>query len=85
MPQVQTSAETMSLPKKTAYWVAVDKFQEAARAAEDPSVQDRAQQLSNTYRQYFPNNEEIFFHGYSEGDSYRVGCWINRNTTIRAR
>jgi len=71
--------------KKTAYWVAVDKFQEAARAAEDPSVQDRAQQLSNTYRQYFPNNEEIFFHGYSEGDSYRVGCWINRNTTIRAR
>ena len=71
--------------RKTAYWVAVDVFQEAARVAEDPVVQDRAQQLVNTYRQYFPAGDEVFFHGYSEGDPYRVGCWINRTTTIRAR
>ena len=71
--------------KKTAYWVAVDMFQQAARAAEDPVVQDRAMQMANIYRQYFPIRDDIFFHGYSEGESYRVGCWINRNTTIRAR
>ena len=71
--------------KQTAYWVAVDMFQEAARAAEDPSVEDRAQELVTVYRQYFPISDDIFFHGHSEGDSYRVGCWINRNTTIRAR
>jgi len=71
--------------KKTAYWVAVDMFQQAARAAEDPVVQDRAMQMANIYRQYFPIRDDIFFHGYSEGESYRVGCWINRSTTIRAR
>lgn len=71
--------------KKTAYWVAVDMFQEAARVAEDSVVQERAQQLASTYRQYFPNNEEVFLQGLSEGESYRIGCWINRSTTVRAR
>lgn len=71
--------------RKTAYWPAVDKFLEAASVAEEPAVKERAQQLADTYRQYFPNNEDIFFHGYNEGDSYRVECWINRNTRIRAR
>ncbi len=71
--------------QSTVYWVAVDKFEEAARVAEDSSVKERAEQLASTYRQYFPNNEEIFFHGFNEGDSYQVECWINRSTTVRAR
>lgn len=71
--------------RKAAYWPAVDKFLEAARIAEEPAVKERAQQLADTYRQYFPNNEDIFFHGYNEGESFRVECWINRTTTIRAR
>jgi len=71
--------------RKTAYWPAVDKFLEAARIADEPAVKERARQLADTYRQYFPNNEDIFFHGYNEGESYRVECWINRTTTIRAR
>ncbi len=69
----------------TAYWPAVDKFLQAASEAGDEAVKDRAQQLAETYRQYFPNNELIFFYGHSPGDTYRVECWINKNTTIRAR
>ncbi len=71
--------------RKTAFWPAVDKFNEAARVAEDEAVRNRARDLAGVYRQYFPNGEDIFFHGYSQGDSYRVECWINRTTTIRAR
>ncbi len=71
--------------KQTAYWPAVDKFIQAINVAEDPSVKERAQQMADTYRQYFPDRELIFFHGYDEGDTYRVECWINRSTTIRAR
>jgi len=71
--------------KKAAFWTAVDKFTEAARVAEDEAVKSHAEQLANTFRQYFPNNEEIFFHGYSVGDTFRVECWINRDTRIRAR
>ena len=71
--------------KKAAFWVAVDKFTEARNIADDDAVRDRAAQLIETYKLYFPNNEEIFFHGYSEGETYRVECWINRTTRIRAR
>ncbi len=69
----------------TAYWVAVDKFERAATVAEDPSVQNRARELANTYSQYFPDRELIFFHGYDIGETYRVECWINRDTRVRAR
>lgn len=71
--------------KSTVYWPAVDKFNQAIQLVADPSVKERAKQLSNTYKQYFPNGEDIFFHGYTQGDTYRVACWINKNTTIRAR
>ncbi len=71
--------------KKAAFWTAVDKFVEAANVAEDEAVKSHAEQLANTFRQYFPNNEEIFFHGYSIGETFRVECWINRDTRIRAR
>ncbi len=71
--------------KKAAYWTAVDKFVEARNIASDDLVKERAQQMADTYRLYFPNNEEIFFHGYTEGETFRVECWINRTTRIRAR
>ena len=68
---------------RTVYWVAVDRFQEAKRV--DPGLTAEANRLIETYSVYFPDNETIFFHGYTEGDSYRVGCWINETTRIRAR
>jgi tetratricopeptide (TPR) repeat protein len=71
--------------KKAAYWVAVDKFIEAQNVASDEMIKERAEQMAETYRLYFPNNEEIFFHGYTEGETFRVECWINRTTSIRAR
>jgi tetratricopeptide (TPR) repeat protein len=69
--------------KKTAYWAAVDKFIQARNVDSDEAVTERANSLINTYSQYFPNGELIFFHGHSEGDAYRVECWINENTRVR--
>jgi len=71
--------------RKVAYWAAVDEFIKARDAAEDPAIEERARDLINTYRQYFPDNELIFFHGYSEGDTYRVQGWINQTTRVRPR
>lgn len=69
--------------KKTAYWAAVDKFMQARNVDSDQAVIDRANSLISTYTHYFPNMELIFFHGFNEGDSYRVECWINENTRVR--
>jgi tetratricopeptide (TPR) repeat protein len=68
---------------RTVYWVAVDRFNEAKRV--DPSLTAEANRLIETYSIYFPDMETIFFHEYKEGESYRVGCWINETTRVRAR
>jgi tetratricopeptide (TPR) repeat protein len=69
------------LTTKVAYWAAVDKFIKAKNV--DPSVADDAKKLINTYSQYFPATETIFFYDLKKGDKYKVECWINETTTVR--
>lgn len=69
--------------KKTVYWAAVDKYIKAKQV--DPELTDAMDNLINTYSQYFPSKEDIFFYDLKVGDSYTVGCWINERTTIRDR
>jgi tetratricopeptide (TPR) repeat protein len=66
---------------KSVYWAAVDKFNEAKSV--DPSVEEQANKLIITYSNYFPNREDAFFCGVSEGDTYTVNCWINETTKAR--
>ncbi len=75
--------EEAAFKNLTVFWVAVDRFNEAKRV--DPSLAAEANRMIETYSVYFPDMESIFFHGYSEGQSYTVGCWINETTRIRAR
>ncbi len=73
------------LTKTVAYWAAVDKFIQARNVDQDPAVQERATSLINTFTQYFPDRELLFFHGLDEGTTYRVQCWINETTRVRPR
>ena len=67
--------------KNSIYWVAVDKFIKAKQI--DPSVTGEANKYIDTYSQYYPNKEEAFFNGVKDGDTFKVGCWINETTTAR--
>jgi len=67
--------------KKAVYWAAVDKFAKAK--AVDPTVTEVADEQIKAYSQRFPNNENAFFNGYTDGQSYTVGGWINETTTVR--
>lgn len=69
------------LTTKVAYWVAVDKYYKAKSV--DESVKELATTKINTFSQYFPALETIFFYDLKKGDSYTVGCWINETTTVR--
>jgi len=76
-----TSCGENELEKKVAYWAAVDKFIKAKNV--DPTVESVASQRIQTFSQYFPNDEIIFFYNLQKGQSYTVGCWINETTTVR--
>ncbi len=67
--------------KKSAYWVAIDKFYKAKSV--DESVAAEATKNINKYSAYFPSKEDCFFHNITEGSSYTVGCWINESTKVR--
>lgn len=62
-------------------WPAIDMFIKAK--TEDPSVSEQATRLINYYSKYMPSYEELFGREIPLGSSYKVGCWINRNTTVR--
>ncbi len=74
---------TDDFAKKAIFWVIVDKYVQAKTA--DPSLTEEANNLIAVYAPHFPDLETIFFHGFSVGDTYTFGCWINERTTVRAR
>ena len=65
------------------YSAAIDKFIAAKNM--DSSVADLANKKIASYSKYLPTNEDAFFNGYKEGDTYTVGCWINETTKVRIK
>jgi tetratricopeptide (TPR) repeat protein len=63
-------------------WPAIDKWQYAKRI--DPSVADEANKWIGRYAKYMPSKEDVFQRTLNEGDNFRVGCWIQESTKIRA-
>jgi len=72
---------TDDFEKATIFWLAVDYFERARRAGQDCAID--ATQKARDYRRYFPNKEEAFFRDLKEGQTYKVGGWINENTKVR--
>lgn len=76
----------MEREDKAVYWLVVDYYQRAKSV--DPSVEQRANAKIQTYAQYFPSAEDVFYRSdWSKGASYRIdqGCyaWIGESTTVR--
>jgi len=61
-------------------WPAIDMFEKAKK---DPLVAEEAQKFITTYWQYMPKKEDIFQRTIKAGSTFKVGCWINRSTTVR--
>ncbi|MBT8228677.1 MAG: hypothetical protein KJO50_00350, partial [Bacteroidia bacterium] len=61
-------------------WPAIDMWEKAKK---DPLVADEANKLIRTYWKYMPKKEDIFQRTIKAGSVFKVGCWINRNTTVR--
>ncbi len=72
---------TNKLDANAAFWVAVDKFEQAK--ALDPKLGIEVDLLIQEYKKHFPNKEDAFFLGIKEGDKYKVGGWINETTKAR--
>lgn len=63
-------------------WPAIDKWRKAKSV--DSSVSSEANRLIGRYQKFMPSVEDIFQRGLKEGASFRVPCWIQETTKIRA-
>ena len=80
------SGSELGRSDKAVYWAAVDKYQQAKRS--DGSVASIADSKIQTYRKYFPTQEDIFYRSdWTAGESFSIdyGCysWIGETTTVR--
>lgn len=78
--QASRSFGENNVEKASVFWVAVDYY-ERARSFSDCAVD--ASKKANDHRKYFPSKEDAFFLGLQEGQSYKVGGWINETTKVR--
>lgn len=60
-------------------WAALDKYNKALSI--DPSLTNDVNTRKS--RLVYPTQNDKFVRGLNNGDSYRVGCWINESTTVR--
>jgi len=61
-------------------WPAMDMWQ---KAKSDPSTSSKAQKQINKYTQYLPTSSDGHMHSVKEGESVKIGCWIQRTTRAR--
>lgn len=82
----ECSAGELGRRDRAVYWLAVDYYQRARNA--DSSIGSTADSKINTYRQYWPTSEDIFYtEDWEPGGTVQIdyGCysWINESTTVR--
>lgn len=77
------SVSSKEFEQRIVFCLAVDYFIKAKSV--DPNLAREANSQIASYRRHFPNKENAFFEGYSNGQIYRIGGWINETTKIRVR
>ena len=64
-------------------WPAVDMFVKAKQV--DDTYAPKVDPLIGKYKANYPLKNEAFMRDLNDGDSYRVECWIQRNTVVRTQ
>lgn len=62
-------------------WAAIDMWSKAKDI--DPSVASEANKSINQYKKYYPTVADGHMRNVSNGQSFKIGCWIGTNTRAR--
>ncbi|MBR1793111.1 MAG: hypothetical protein IJ764_05670 [Bacteroidales bacterium] len=70
---------------RSVYWAAVDMARRATKADVSEATAEAVSKMVSTFSSYFPKKNDAFMLDLIDGNGYRVGSWINENTTVRTR
>lgn len=83
---VQQSPGELDRMDRAVYWLVIDYYRQAMQV--DPSLAGQAESAIETYREYVPAREDIFFKNWEMGQEltidYEPYQWIDETTTVRA-
>jgi hypothetical protein len=65
-------------------WAAMDAWNQAI-ATGDAEATSKARQKMNYYEQFLPTNEDGHERSIKNGETYTIGCWIQKSTKVRLR
>lgn len=80
-----------AMSQRSVYWLAYDRMQQARQlATADPATKpELLQEMEKNLARFaaaFPEAQEIFMQGLTEGAAYNVNCgWVSGRTTVRRR
>lgn len=77
----QCSDKNSGWGAQTLVWIAMDMWEKAGEV--DANLKDEANQKIQRYQKYLPMHGDVFQRGLKEGQSYFIGCWIQRKTKVR--
>ena len=69
---------------QTVTWIAIDMWKKAKEVDKDAFVQKKAKSQIAKYTQYMPTAEDLHIRKLKEGQTYKIPCWIQRTTKVRA-
>lgn len=67
--------------KNAVYWLSIKELYSAISV--DPSSSKKANALLSNYKKRLPDKGVSFTLDKKEGDTYRIGCWINETITVK--
>ena len=70
---------------RSVYWAAVDMARRATKVDVSEATAEAVSKMVGTFSSYFPKKNDAFMLDLIDGNSYRVGSWINENTVVRTR
>lgn len=83
---VQRASGQLDRMDRAVYWLVIDYYQRAMQV--DPSLSTQAERAIDTYREYTPARQDIFFQDWELGQEltidYEPYGWIDETTTVRA-
>jgi Flp pilus assembly protein TadD len=85
-----TANRDLTKDDKAVYWLVVDNLNKAKSLATDSAVKSTISGQLNTYSQYTPTKEDIFFKGWKKGQTIEINSsldpcysWINETVKVK--
>jgi predicted negative regulator of RcsB-dependent stress response len=85
-----TANRNLTKDDKAVYWLVVDNLNKAKRLATDSAVKSTINDQLQTYRQYTPTKDDIFFKGWKKGQTIKINSsldpcysWIDETTKVQ--